>query len=140
MTKSTLHLTIETNLIEIAKASGLNLSQEFEEWIKIRLGQIDDGKPIIDIDMEIAKYQAEIQKLKSQAELNKEIEFKGKEENMILDNSIDNMKQFEENLANPSDTRIHGIQFLMQKKFNKILNPLEAKELLLKRIKELENA
>ena len=153
MTKAQLTLYIDTNIKESAKASGLNLSAEFEEWLRIRLGNINEDRPKIDVDLEIAKHQAEIQKLKSQAELIKEEEFKIKEQEMVLDNIIDNMKKeritktqkypvilewkdFINNKNYGIESRIHGIQFLFKQRFNKIINPLEAKELLEKRLKE----
>jgi hypothetical protein len=145
MVKGMLHLSIETDLIELAKQSGLNLSKEFEEWIKIRLGNIEEDKPTINVDLEIAKHQAEIQKLKNQAEIIKTQEMKGQEEIMVIDQQIANMEEFREgkewkDFINDSrygvESRIHGIQFLFQKKFNKVLNPLEAQELLENRLKE----
>jgi len=141
MTKVMLHLSIDPSLMELAKASGMNLSKEFEEWIKIRLGNINEDKPIVNIDLEIAKYRAEIQKLQNQAELAKEQEYKEQEEIMVIDGIIDNeltLKKPEQKIEDLvlSDIRIHGAQFLFKQKFNKMLNPLEAKELLEKRMKE----
>jgi hypothetical protein len=146
-TDSLLHLSINPTLKKLAKQSGLNLSKEFEEWVKIRLGNIEEDKPIVNTELEIAKHQSEIQKhqseiqkLKSQAEFVKTEEMKAKEEVMVLDNMIDNeLKTFKskaitwEEIVNE---KIHGIQFLFQRKFNKTLNPLQAKELLLNRLKE----
>jgi post-segregation antitoxin (ccd killing protein) len=142
MTKSTLHLTIETNLIEQAKLSDLNLSAEFEEWIKIRLGNINEDKPLINTDLEIAKHMAEIQKLKNQAEIQEEQKSQEQEEVMVIDGIIDNELSTTKK-DHPETTwdtiiedRIHGVQFLFQKKFHKQLNPLESKEFLENRLKE----
>lgn len=134
--KATLHLSINKELTNLARGSGLNLSAEFEEWIKIRLGKMGDDKMSNDPDNEILKLRAEIQKLESQKDIISKEQNKQKEINMVLDGYIDNMIEFKEDLTNPSDSRMHGCQFLMQKKFHQILNPLQAKELLLNRIKE----
>jgi hypothetical protein len=140
MAKQTLHLSIDNNLVDIAKSMNINLSAEFEQWIRIRLNQndiIDDKNDIIiDKDKEIAVHMSEIKKLQSQKELQKEVEERKSEESMIIDQQIDNMKLFNEDLTNPSIERIHGMQFLFRKKFNKELNSLQSKDLLLNRIKE----
>jgi hypothetical protein len=137
MTKIMLHLSIEPEIVALAKASNINLSQEFEQWLKIRLNQVNnDNEPIIDTDFEIAKHEAEIIKLRTKKEVKQDLEFKAKEEIMVIDNQIDNLLEFKEDLKNITEERIHGIQFLFQKKFNKILNTLQAKELLENRIKE----
>lgn len=130
-------LYIDNDLVTLAKSSNMNLSAEFEEWIKIRLGKMgDETKKVCDPENEILRMRAEIQKLESQKELYLKEQNKEKEINMVLDGYIDNMIEFKEDLTNPSDSRTHGVQFLMQKKFHQIIGPLEAKELLLNRIKE----
>jgi hypothetical protein len=151
--KNHLTLYIRNDIKELAKNSGLNLSKEFEEWIKIRLGKMDEIKNDIDIDLEVAKHHAEIVKLQSQKELQTKQDFKDKEEDMVLDNIIDDMekerttktdkyriilewKDFINHEIYGVDSHIHGIQFLFKKKFNKDLNPSEAKDLILKRLKE----
>jgi post-segregation antitoxin (ccd killing protein) len=136
MAKCHLTLYIDTDLVSLAKSSNMNISQEFEEWIKLRLGQTNEMKPVIDIDEEIAKHQVEIQKLKNQAELDKKMENIDEMKMATLDRIIDNMIEGKNDLLNPDDTRIHGIQFLFQKKYKELINALDAKELLLKRIKE----
>lgn len=150
MDKALLHLSVDQDIKKLAKESGLNLSKEFEEWLKIRLGQIEVDKPVVNIDLEIAKHQSEIQKLQSQAMLKTELDLKGKEESMIVDGIIDDMinepkgekykgktlKDLFKDKEYGIDSKIHGIQFLFQKKFKKVLNPLEARELIEKRIKE----
>jgi hypothetical protein len=149
-TNCVLQLYINSDLKKLAKKSGLNLSKEFEEWIKIRLGQIEVDKPVVNIDLEIAKHQSEIQKLQSQVILKSELELKGKEESLVVDSVIDDMingpkgekykgktlKDLFKDKEYGIDSKIHGIQFLFQKKFKKVLNPLEARELIEKRIKE----
>jgi hypothetical protein len=141
MTKVMLHLSIEPEIIELAKSSGLNLSKEFEEWLRIRLNQFHNEKPTVDIDLEVAKHHAEIVKLQSQKELSLKHESQDKEELMVIDEAIDNEIKFAKDKNNMDwdkliEERTHGIQFLFRKKFNKELNPLQAKEILEKRIKE----
>jgi hypothetical protein len=136
MPKIMLHLSINPDIANMAKSSGMNLSKEFEEWLRIRIENIGAEKPIIDRDFEIAKYRAEIQKLESQKDMEQQLKDKQKEELLVLDGVIDNMVEYKDDLTNPSDNRCHGIQFLFQRKFKKVLNPLQVKELLEKRIKE----
>jgi hypothetical protein len=150
MDKALLHLSVDLELKKLAKKSGLNLSKEFEEWINIRLGQVESDKPVVNLDLEIAKHQLEIQKLQSQAILKSELELKGEEESLVVDGIIDDMinepkgekykgktlKDLFKDKEYGIDSKTHGIQFLFQKKFKKVLNPLEARELMEKRIKE----
>jgi hypothetical protein len=140
MSKAQLTLYLDSDLKALAKAKfPRGLSKEFEEWIRIRLEQpidIKDGMPIQDYALEIAKHQSEIQKLRTEAENKKEFEATQTEENMVVDNMIDNMIEYKEDLNNIIEQRIHGLQFLIQRKFHKSLNPLQTKELLEKRIKE----
>jgi hypothetical protein len=135
--KNHLTLYIDNKLVNLAKVSNMNISNEFEQWLKVRLGQIhNDNEPIIDADLEIAKHEAEILKLRTKKEVKQDLEIKAKEEIMVIDNQIDNLLEFHEDLKNITEERIHGLQYLFQKKFNKVLNPLQAKELLENRIKE----
>jgi hypothetical protein len=142
--KKTLHLYINSELVDLAKNSNLNLSAEFEEWIRIRLGNINEDKPVVDIDLEIAKYRSEILKLQNQAELDKQFENKEQEEIMVLDGIIDNERDTikknhpDKTWDEIAEERINGVIFLFSKKFNKPLNRMEAKELFIKRIKERE--
>src|SRR3972149_6560209 len=130
--KNHLTLYIDNDLTNLAKSSGLNLSSEFEEWIRIRLNQSFTDTPKDDTDFEIAKHQAEIQRLKSTAEIQREQMDKEKEEVMVIDGVIDNekdvtMKVFPETKwEDIAVKRTHGVQFLFKQKFNKLLNPLEA--------------
>lgn len=143
--KNHLTLYIDSDLVSIAKSSGLNLSQEFEQWIKIRMNKIESESPIIDKQLEIAKHKSEIQKLESMVEQDKQIEMKQKEETMIVDNMIDNIIEIEMEMDMNkgkklidliTDAKVSGIQFLFKKKFNKNLTPVEAKQLLENRIIE----
>lgn len=133
MPKVHINLSLDKDIYDIAINSGLNLSQEFEEWIKIRMNQTEENNNE-DVDLLIAKTQAELSRLQSRKEIVKTEVQKAKEEVMIIDDMIEDMKKFEE--TEVSDMRIHGIQFLFKKKFNKTLNPLEAKELIENRISE----
>lgn len=134
--KNHLTLYIDNELINIAKSINMNLSQEFEEWIRIRLNQNIEDKPIIDIELERAKLKAQLIQLDNIQEQDKLKIDKQKEEIMIIDNMIDNMIEYKEDLTNITDTRLQGLKFLYKKKFNKDINILEAKELLINRIKE----
>lgn len=136
MSKNHLTLYIDTDIVSLAKSSGLNLSSEFEEWIKIRLGKMDEIKPDIDVDLEIARHKAEILKLESVNELKKEKLEAETAEKVSLDRMIDNMIEFKDDMSNISEPRINGVQFIFKRRYNKVLNPMEAKELLLNRIKE----
>ena len=134
--KNHLTLYIDNDLVNMAKNSNMNLSAEFEEWIRIRLNQSEEIKPIENIPMEIAKLQSEIHRLENLKTISIEKQTIEKEQDNSLDIIIDNMKVMNEELLNPNDAKIHGVQFIFKKRYNKILNPLQAKELLLKRIKD----
>jgi hypothetical protein len=137
-TKCVLSLYIDSDLKKLAKQSGLNLSNEFETWLKIRVGNMDNigNEKIEDTELLIAEHFSEIKRLQTKAEIEKEQKDKGSEEQNSLDGMIDDMVKFRENLTNPTDQRVHGVQFIFKKRYNKFVNPLEAKDMLLSRIKE----
>lgn len=89
-----------------------------------------------DTELLIAEHLAEIKRLQSQAEVEKEKKDKGSEENTTIDFQIDNMVEYKESLTEPDQARVTGLQFLFKKRYNKILNPLQAKDLLVNRAKE----
>lgn len=142
--KNHLTLYIDTELRELAKASDLNLSAEFEEWVKTRLNQSYIDEPVVNVDLEIARYRAEIMKLENKKEMQNQQISREKDEIMILDGVIDNAREMtkmnhpETTWESIADGRMRGVQFLFKQKFKRMLNPLEAKEMLLKRIKERE--
>lgn len=136
MSKAQLTLYIDSDLKALAKIRfPKELSSKFEEWLKLMLDQTD-SIAIENPDKEIIRLQAEIQKIKSQAELNREKNDIEEQQKMIMDGMINNMKEYNEDLTNPDDNRTHGLVFLFKKKLNININPLKAKELLLDRIKE----
>jgi hypothetical protein len=136
MNKGVLHLSISPDLIERAKNSNMNLSEEFESWLKIRLNQTNKAANNQDIDKEISKLQMEILNLNNQKDQKVKAEMQDKEELIVIDYQIDDMVKFKDNLEEPDPLRIKGLQFLLKSKFNKDLNPLEARELLINRAKE----
>ena len=143
MKKGLLHLSIDNDLVNLAKSSGLNLSAEFEEWLKIRMNQFDKEGPKENPELLIAEYRSKIIKLESQKQIEVNEEMKNKEKVMVIDNIIDN----EEKHKKPDDrwedimeNRIHGLQFLFQKRFNEKLEVIQAREMLIARLKERKNA
>lgn len=139
MAKAQLTLYIDTDLKKIAKNRGFNLSREFEEWLRVRCNMNVEAEKIEDPDKIIAEYRLKIEKMQSIKELKHQQKNIDIEKNAVLDFQIDNMRDNEEDLNDISEARIRGIQFVFKKKFNKMLNPIEAKELMDKRIAERED-
>lgn len=138
MSKSLLHLSIENDLKELAKKSNLNLSQEFEQWIRIRLNANINEDDNMDHDLEIAKLRQEISKLESQKELMAKQEMKDKEEEMIIDHAIDNEMESNKDIK-PEDIpskRSHGLVYLFNMKFRKSISDMEATNMIENRMKE----
>lgn len=133
--KSHLTLYIDNELKALAKASNINLSNEFENFLRFRLKQDIKQESIIDTELEIAKHKQAIDKLLTQKELQQTQEMKEKEEIMVIDHIIDNEIQFTSKEELPSK-RANGLQFLFKQKFNKYLAQEEAIKLLEDRIKE----
>ena len=139
MPKSLLHLSIDTGILELAKNSGINLSGEFEEWIKVRLRMDDESMPKESIDNEIIKYQQEIQKLRSMSEIVQSKEMVEREKLMVIDNTIDNRMKYKkegERISKIPKERAKGLMFMLKKKYNDRMTEDDAAELLLKRMKE----
>lgn len=140
MAKVHLNLSIEKEIHDLAKTSNFNLSEEFEDWLRVRLNM--KNKDILeqngeDPDKLIAEYRMKIQKLQSVKEMKKEEDMKKTEQEQIMDFQIENMIKNNEPLEEPFDPlRIRGIQFVFKKKFNIIMNTLEARESLSNRIQE----
>lgn len=139
MVKGVLHLSIEPELISLAKSMGINLSQEFEDWIRIRMNQVkknDIQKTEDEANKLIAQHRIEIMKLESEREKIKEQELNKDLEKEVIDFQIDNIIENKGSLTDIDPLRFAGLQFVFKKKFGKILNSLEAKDLIEKRIKE----
>lgn len=138
MPKSNLTLSIDTNLLVLARNSNINLSKEFEEWVKIRLNQpldFEDGENIIDYDKRYAELKLELQKLELKKEAEKDKEAKDKEKEELIDHIIDNELEVTEAINIP-EKRYIGLQFLYNKRFNINLNEQEAKDILFNRLQE----
>jgi len=137
MSKGFLHLSIDTELLALAKSSKLNLSGEFEEWVRIRLNQNLDQEPLIDHDLEIAKHRQQIAKHESKKAIIKTAEMKEKEKIMVVDNMIDNhLELSNDKPEHVPEKRFKGLMFLFDKKFRIKLSDQEAKDILSNRIKE----
>lgn len=147
MAKVHINLSLDSDIYELSKTMNLNLSEEFEQWIRIRMNQYnkDEEQAKVNTELEIAKHIAEIKKLQTQAEMEKEQKDKEDRETKFIDYTIDNINSIELSIESNKgksieelidDSKIHGIQFIFKKKFNKTLDYLQAKELILNRIKE----
>ena len=135
--KVPIHLTIEPELAEWAKNSNLNLSSEFEDWVKIRRGQsmVDIENESIDYDKEYARLQLELQKLQSKKEMKQKEDERQKERDMVIDHIIDNQLEYDK-IEDIPKLRFKGLQFLFSKKFNETITEPQAIKLLEDRIKE----
>ena len=142
MPKSFLHLSIDTDLLTLAKQSDLNLSAEFENWVKIRLNQndnMDEKAENLDFDKEILRLKNEITRLQSKKELQKSEDLKAKELNDFLDYNIDNMlknKAQNQTLEDKIRDRVSGLKYLYKNKYRKNLNDTEIINMFLDRLKE----
>lgn len=135
MPKTQLHLSIDSNLHELAKNSNLNLSAEFEEWVRVRLVRHTEIETEnIDYGLEKAKLIQELALLESKEELALKQESKEKEEKMIIDNIIENMKEFKQFSDEDIKTRARGLVFLFKKKLNKIITLEQANKIIVERL------
>lgn len=138
--KSHLTLYVDNEVKNLAKSSNFNLSQEFEDWLRVRLNMKNKEvleNNIEDADKLIAEYRMKIEKLQSAKELDKELEMQKSEQKQVIYFQIDNMIENNEPLQEPFEPlRIKGIQFIFKKKFNIIMNTLEARETLLNGIEQ----
>ena len=120
-----LHLSIDPNIVSLAKASNINLSNEFEQWLKIRLNQ-QDIKPQVDIELEKAKLKAELDRLNT-------LETEGREkkdEETLINDAVDHILNTE---GYDDSNRIHGVQWIIKKRFGKTITEEQAVELIEKR-------
>lgn len=150
MPKNHLTLYIDTELIDLAKATGMNISAEFNEWMKIRMNKLEENKKEPkDVDMLIAEHRAEIMKLQSQAEIKAMQSEKDKEINIIISDVVDNiLKEKKDGDAEGQGQlvgmtwpqiityRSTGLMFLVKKRMNKILTLTEAEQILTDEIKK----
>lgn len=150
MPKNHLTLYIDTELIDLAKATGMNISAEFNEWMKIRMNKLEENKEEPkDVDMLIAEHRAEIMKLQSQAEIKAMQSEKDKEINIIISDVVDNiLKEKKDGDAEGQGQlvgmtwpqiityRSTGLMFLVKKRMNKILTLTEAEQILTDEIKK----
>ncbi|GAG71883.1 unnamed protein product [marine sediment metagenome] len=134
MAKAKLNLSIDTDLLELAKNSDLNLSAEFEDWVKIRLVRhhLNNGD-VVDYGVERAKLKQELALLESKEELAKKQEFKMKEEQMIIDDVINNVKEFHPKGISVQEltNRSHGLIYLLKRKLRKSVTEKEALKMLI---------
>lgn len=137
MTKAKLNLSIDTELLDLAKQSNLNLSSEFEEWVKIRLNKniLNIENETLDYDKEYARLQLELQKLESKKEMIEKQDSKDKEKIMVIDHVIDNQIEYDK-AEDIAEKRFAGIKFLFKQKFNENITDLDAKNLINNRLME----
>jgi len=160
MTKAKLNLSIDTDLLDLAKNftdsnnEKLNLSQEFEEWVKIRIQKnINMEVERVDYDFEKAKLRQDLALLESKQELFNREELKEKEEEMIINQIVNNLKntkkEKEDYLFQTENIRkkvrikeddiiekANAIVYIFKKKLDKKITVEKAKEI----IKEKLNA
>lgn len=131
------HLTlyIPSELKRLAKASGLNLSAEFTEWIKIRLNQMPIENESIDYEKKAAALKQELSicenKIKAQEEVKNKIEQLENEKAEVLNGIIDrnNALTFPQKPIELLE-KTSGIKYFWKQKFNEVISDEEAKEML----------
>lgn len=128
MAKPSLHITISPELIDIAKNSNINLSQEFEQWLKIRLSQ--STAVVVDYNLEISKRQEEIEILKAKSQLQDKVKSKEDQRTRLIDSIINGQSNI------ILSERWKGLQGILRDRMNEILTDEEARSLLNNRLKE----
>jgi FtsZ-binding cell division protein ZapB len=140
MPKTHIDLSIDSDVYVIAKTLRINLSNEFEQWIRIRTNTYEEKTEIQNIDVEIAKRQAEIEELKRKDEMLKSKQQQEKDEQESLSRVIDNMITAHEDKEINWQTHIQmsasGVQLLYKRRFNRYITFKEAVELLEAKLKE----
>lgn len=136
MAKSLLHLSINSKLLQMAKNSGLNLSAEFEEFIRFRVGQDIKQESIIDPDIEIAKFKQQISKLETQKKIKNDLKIQQEEINKTLDHAIDTAIKEKRNYNEILDSRSRGVAFILTRKLNNKITEEQARKMLDERLKE----
>ena len=136
MSKATLHLSIDTDLLELAKNMDLNLSAEFEDWIRIRTGNMDNNnEEKVDYDKEYARLQMELKRLESKKEMEARQEDLDKRKVAAIDRTIDQEMENTEASKIPAN-RSSGLIYIFKSAFNVNLTEKEAVELIENRMKE----
>lgn len=140
MPKSQAHLSIDTELLLLAKSLKINLSSEFEQWIRIRVNALDEKIETKDLGLEIAKHKEAIIEIEKTLETKESIEQQQKEENISLNKVIDNMIDSHDEKGIDWNTHIQmsasGVQLLYKRRFNRYITFKEAVELLESKLKE----
>lgn len=143
MAKSLLHLSIDTDLLSLAKQSNLNLSSEFESWIKIRINQMDNMNESensnLDIDREMLRLRNELTRLQNEKERQASEEMKQKELNGFLDYNleiINKNKKENQTLEEKITERVNGLKYLYKNKYHKLLTDTKIIKLFVDRAKE----
>lgn len=135
------HLTlyIPSDLKKIAKASGLNLSQEFTEFMRIRLNQMPIETESIDYEKKAAMLKQELSicenKIKAQEEIKDKMDSIDSEKNLVIDHAIDNQLMYDK-AQDIAEKRFVGIKYLWKQKFNENITDDEAKELIIQRLRK----
>ena len=131
MAKSRLSLTVDHDLVELAKGSGINLSAEFEQWIKIRLNkQLEPDKIARDFNLEKSKLLQDLRLLESQEEMTQRQEQTQKESDMVIGSYIENVKEFPPKTEDEWNVRYDGLIYILKKKLKKEITRAEAKKLI----------
>lgn len=138
MPKSQLHLSVETDLLELAKNMGINLSNEFENWIKIRVNQKEATNTKEELDLEIAKHKEAILMLENQNSEKERLEKQFKEEDSTISNIADNEianKNKDMKWKQVIAIRASGIMAIWRRRFNKYLTMSQAITMLEEKLK-----
>lgn len=139
MPKCHINLSMERDVYELAKAFNINLSKEFEEWIKIRANSDIETKEE-NFDIQLAKHKEAILYIEKRKQIQNESVNRLNEENevvnMIVKRLIEN--HIEQNLNWKDDIRMHGsgLQAIYKRRFNKLISINEAFEILENKLKE----
>lgn len=143
--KNHLTLYVDSDLVQLAKTSKLNLSKEFEDWIKIRLNQFENGDKTMtqeESDKLIAEHLAEISRLKANKEIIQEKEDKYKEEEEVITEIAKNINEVDVNKRGLSyndaiEEHLNAVVYIFKKRFNKDIDTLQAKDLIIAKLNEI---
>ena len=138
MPKVHLNISLENDVYEIAKNMNINLSNEFERWIKIRLGQREETKEE-DLTLEIAKHKEAIATIEAKSiEQNRMKELNAKEDLMIeqIVNNMINDKNEDSLWKDIINLRALGLQTIWARRFNKRLTTPQACDLITNKLIE----
>lgn len=140
MPKTHIDLSIDSDIYQIAKTLRINLSSEFEQWIRIRTNTYEEKPDVQNIDIEIAKRQTEIEDLKRKDEMMKsklQHDIDEKESiSKVIENMINGHADKEVNWNTHIQMAAPGLQLLFKRRFNKYLTFKESVEILQKNLCE----